>query len=372
MKKKVLVIIGILVMIGIILLFCQNSAQLSPVLRIGAILPLTGDLAKYGQSGKKAIELAVKAYNANNDRKVRILYEDDKGEPKAAINAINKLISADDVQIVVGAMPSANTLAIAPIAEQNKIVLISPTSTASAVRDAGDYIFRVCVSDDLEGKAMADYLAANQDIKNIGVLYVNNDYGVGLANDFEKEIIRHDGIIKAKIGYQEGAHDFRTSISKFQASNVSVLYIVAYKEQNYFFTQCAQLNYKPLFTGGTMIEDPDLLKAVDGFANGILYTYRSYNPQSQNGTTVRFVQAYKAEYNIEPDFYAAANYDAVNVALACVKNTEYDGTEFKDFIYRIKDMNGVTGKISFDARGDIVQEFGIKKIKNGQFVYISN
>ncbi|MDR0506860.1 MAG: penicillin-binding protein activator [Dysgonamonadaceae bacterium] len=370
--RKISITIGVIAAVAIgVFVYLNNAAKQQEFVKIGAILPLSGDLAKYGQSGKNAIDIAIEEYNVHNERKVVMIYEDDKGETKTAINAINKLITVDNIRMIVGAMPSSNTLAIAPIAEKNRVVLISPTSTASAVRDAGDYIFRVCVSDELEGKSMADYLINNYTPNNIGILYINNDYGVGLAKDFENEIIQHGGTIKEKIGYIEGATDFRTIISKFQKSKIEILYVVAYKEQNYFFAQCAQMNYKPLFTGGTMIEDPDLINAVKDFANGILYTYRSYNPQSHNVITKKFVEAYQLKYGVLPDFYAAANYDAISVALSCVKNIKTAGeTNFKDFIYQIKDMNGVTGKISFDEKGDVIQSFGIKKIENGQFLYI--
>lgn len=373
MKKKIYIIIGVIVVVavGMILLLNKGKEQESAI-KVGAILPLTGNLAQYGQSGKNAIELAVEQYNDNNEKKISVVFEDDKGDAKTAVNTINKLTTIDKVQIIIGAMPSSNTLAIAPIAEKNKVVLISPTSTASAVRDAGDYIFRTCTSDELEGKSMADYLIKNYDIANIGILYVNNDYGVGLADDFEKEINIHGGKIKEKIGYQEGLSDFRTIISKFKKSGVNVLYVVAYKEQNYFFLQCVQMDYKPLFTGGTMIEDPDLIKTIGNFADGILYTYRSYNPESNNSTTKKFVELYTLKYNKAPDFYAAANYDAASVALLCVKNVKYNGSNCKDFIYQIQNMDGVTGKISFDEKGDIIQGFEIKTIEKGQFVYLTD
>ncbi|MDR0505975.1 MAG: penicillin-binding protein activator [Dysgonamonadaceae bacterium] len=373
MNKKVFITIGVIAVVAIgVLVWLNKENEKQEIIKIGAILPLTGDLAKYGQSGKNAIELAINEYNGNHQQKIEVVFEDDKGESKTAINSINKLIAIDKVAIIVGAMPSSNTLAIAPIAEKNKVVLVSPTSTASAVRDAGDYIFRICVSDDLEGKSMADYLIDNQNIKNIGILYINNDYGVGLANDFEKEIVKHGGNIKEKIGYQEGSNDFKTIINKFQVAKVDVIYIVAYKEQNYFFSQCAQMNYKPLFTGGTMIEDPDLLNAVKDFANGILYTYRNYNPESNDVVSKKFVEAYKSKYGIVPDFYAAANFDAISVAIKSVANVEYNGTALKNYIYNINDMNGVTGKISFDEKGDIIQGFGIKTIENGKFLYLMN
>ena len=314
--------------------------------------------------------MALEQFNNNNTQKISVIYEDDKGEPKSSVNAINKLISIDKVQLIIGAMPSSNTLSIAPIAEKNKVVLISPTSTASSVSNAGDYIFRVCVSDKLEGKSMADYLMKNYPLKKIGILYINNDYGVGLADDFSNEISKQGSRIIEKIGYQEGSSDFRSIISRFQKSKIEILYIIAYKEQNFFFSQCEQLNFKTLFAGTTMIEDPELIQTVNDFANGIIYTYRSYDPLKQDSITQNFVTAYKRKYNSIPDFYAASNYDAAKVAFYCIKNTKYVGSEIKDFLYKIRDFQGVTGRITFDKNGDVLQSFSIKKISNGKFIYV--
>src|SRR5574343_1704384 len=153
--------------------------------KIGAILPLSGDLAQYGESGEQGLTIALDEFKENNKEiNCDIVIEDDKADVKVALSAINKLVSTDNVKIIVGAMASGVTLGIAPVINEKKIILIAPTSTASDVTNAGDYIFRVCVSDAFEGKSMAEYISKNFPKAKIGVVYINNDYGIGLKKNF--------------------------------------------------------------------------------------------------------------------------------------------------------------------------------------------
>ena len=166
MKNKGLLVGLIAIAIFVIGYFVWKSSN-NPVskdkeiIKIGAILPLTGDLATYGQSGQEGMEIALDEFNKEFPNKVKLVLEDDKGTVKDGISAINKLITNDKVQIIMGSMSSGVTLGIAPIVEKNKVVLVAPTSTASEVTNAGDFIFRICVSDEYEGKAMATWGNAN-------------------------------------------------------------------------------------------------------------------------------------------------------------------------------------------------------------------
>lgn len=369
MKKAVLmVLIGMLVVSSFI--FMNSCSKKGDVIKIGAILPLSGNMAKYGQSGKEAIQIAVENFNKTANRKVEVIYEDDIGEVKNGVSAINKLITIDKVQLILGAMPSGITLGIAPIAEKNKVVLISPTSTAKAVTNAGDFIFRVCVSDEIEGKTMADYLYNVVKPKSIGILYINNDYGIGLKADFSNALHANGAEVVREESYKADETNFRSIISKFKRANIDALYIVAYKEQINFFKQCSELKFKPLFCGSTMIEDSELIEKVGDFINGTIYTYRSYNPESEVSITKDFVSKYKAKYNKTPDFYAAANYDGALVALNAISNCEYSGEKIKEYLYKLANFKGVKGKILFDKNGDIIQNFVLKKIINGKFVFM--
>lgn len=375
MNRKSLIIATVIFLIGSISFWfwkSQNSISIKDGkdIKIGALLPLTGDLALYGESGKQGLTIALDEFKANHkDLSFDIIIEDDKADVKIALSSFNKLITTDDVKIVIGAMASGVTLGIAPVVNKKKIILIAPTSTASDVTNAGDYIFRVCVSDAYEGKSMADYIARMFKDKRIGVAYINNDYGVGLKKNFIESATANKLNIVFENGYNPTQKDFKGIINKLKNEKVDLLYLVAQKEQIEFFKQCKELNYKPQFTGSTMVEDNDLFAKLADFLDGTIYTYRSYNPTDTGTTTKYFINAYHKKYNKVPDFYAASVYDATRLALQTAYDCSKNKTDPKKYLYEIKNFNGVTGLISFDANGDVQQGFSIKEIKNGNFQF---
>lgn len=349
----------------------EKTSEEKEVIKIGAILPLTGDLAKYGESGKEGLDIALQHFRENYPEvDVNVIVEDDKGTSKAALNAVKKLIQIDQVDIIVGSMSSGVTLGIAPEMNKNKVALVAPTSTASNVTEAGDYIFRVCVSDALEGHSMAQYIHNQFPNKRIAVVYINNDYGVGLKNNFLKSC-RQLGIdVKFEIGYLPDNKNFRSVISSLRKEGIDLLYIVAQKEQIDFFSQCQEMNFKPQITGSTMLEDYELLGRLGEYLDGAVYSYRNYDPLGTDVVSQKFVDEYKKIYDKTPDFYAASTYDATKVALLAKLKSIREETLVKDALNTLEDIPCVTGIISFDDNGDVTHGFGIKTIKDREFHYI--
>ena len=356
MKNLFLLIISVV----FILLSCNQRKETT---NIGIMLPLTGDLAKYGQSGYEGMDVALKLFRNKSDFQFQTILEDDKGTVAGGINAINKLIYANDVDVIIGSMSSGITLGIAPIAEENKIVLMAPTSTASAVTNAGEYVFRVCVSDEFEGAAMAKFIEDSLTYNKLGCIYINNDYGKGLAENFLNSINKDKVEILVE-SYDPKTINFRPVVQKMKEQKIDILYIVAQKEQEYFFKACKELNFSPQFTGSTMIEDKELFNRFSDFLKGTYYTYRSYDPAANIKEVQEFVSTYEVVNGRKPDFYAASVFDAVTAILVATEAvTERDDSiSLKDYLYIMKPIRGITGEISFDKNGDVKQGFSIRRI----------
>ena len=369
MKRIVFIAFAAVAMVCCCLLTvsCNNK---SVGIKIGAIFPITGDLAQYGEYGMRGMEIALQEFREDHpDIKVTIVVEDDKGQPKTAGTAVRKLRDVDGVDMIIGSMASGLTLSVAPEMEKSKIVMIAPTSTASGITNAGDYIFRVCVSDAFEGGRMAEYISENFPDKNLGIVYINNDYGVGLKNNFIQRCVDLGIGLRYETGYDANTKDFRTIINNLKGKSIDLLYIVAQKEQVEFFSQCKQLNYKPQITASTMLEDQDVLDRLGTFMDGALYTYRSYDPARQDSVVERFVRDYQKRYGETPEYYAASTFDATKVCLYAQKEYKKSGLSLKDYLYTIKGLKGVMGIIEFDENGDVTQGFSIKTIKNGRFEF---
>lgn len=341
-------------------------------IKIGAILPLTGDAAKYGEAAKRGIELAIKEINAIggiSGKKIRIMYEDDQANPNLGVSAFYNLITRERVSVILGPLPSSVTLAVAPIAEKNRIVLLSPASSTPAITEAGDYIFRNVASDQFEGAAMAEFVYNELFFKKIAIIYINNDFGVGLKDSFKKKFEELGGEIIATEAFEQGATDFRTQLLKVKSVNPEGIYLVGYKEMGRVLKQAGELGIKSQFLSFAMFEDPEILKIAGNTAEGVYYSFRSYDPRGEEEHVTKFVKNFRNQYDMEPDIFAALSYDATRIIALAMKKGGFTSERIKEALYTISDFPGVTGKLSFDENGDVIGTNSIKMVRDGEFVW---
>lgn len=340
-------------------------------IQIGAVLPLTGEVAQYGQSSKSGIDLAVEELNKNggiDNKRIEILYEDSRGNSKDAVLAFQKLISINKVPAVIGDLLSSNTLAIAPIAEKNKIILLSPTSSAPKITDAGDFIFRNCASDIFEGAIMAHFSYDSLNARSVGVIYVNNDYGVGIKDIFTQTFIQKRGNVLAEESFAQGATDFRSQLLKIKSGNPDAIYIVGYRELGHLLKQATDLGVKSQFMSTVLFEDQEILKIAGAAAEGVIYSSRAYNPESSDKVTYEFVNAFKKKFVETPDIFAALSYDAIKILALAIERGGYTSEGIRDALYQIKHFPGVVGDTTFDQNGDVIQPATLKSVRGGAFV----
>ena len=182
------IIIGAVLLLAVIAGACLQDTQ-SDEIKIGSILPLTGDLAVYGENMKNGMDLAVLQINEQggiNGKNLVVIYEDDQGDPKSSVSAFQKLITVDKVPVVVGVPFSSSALPIAPIADKEEVVLFSVAASSPDLTGISKYFFRNWPSDTYEGAMMGEFTADELKLQNISVLYANDEWGVGILQVFEK------------------------------------------------------------------------------------------------------------------------------------------------------------------------------------------
>jgi len=353
---------------------CKKKGE--EVIKIGAILPLTGDGAKYGEAAKEGIELALQEINNKNGirgKKIQIIYEDSQGIPSIGVSAAQKLINVDKIQIIIGDLFSSVTLAIAPIANENKVILFSPASSSPKLTNAGDYIFRNCASDIFEGEIMGKFVTEKLKLKKIAILYINNDYGIGIADVFRSIVTKNGITISSDEAFEQNSNDFKPQLLKIKNLNPDAIYIVGYKELGYLLKQAKETGIKKQFLSTVMFEDQDIIKIAGDAAEGTIYSYRTYDTESKDNNLVSFVNSFKSNYNSIPDIFSALSYDALNIIFQAIQTSGYNIEEIKNALYNIKHYPGITGDTTFDENGDVIQPAQIKIVKNGNFIkYISN
>lgn len=342
---------------------------------VGEFGSLTGGTATFGQSTHNGVTMAFEEINAAGGvlgKKLKVLVEDDQSKPEEAATAVTKLISQDRVVAVIGEVASSRTLAAAPIAQANKVPLISPASTNPRVTQVGDYIFRVCFIDPFQGAVMAKFAGNSLKLKKVAILYdVRNDYSVGLRNFFSETFKGLGGAIIGEQSYSEGDSDFRAQLTQLKSLGPEAIYVPGYyTEVGTIARQARELGLTVPLMGGDGWDSPKLTE-IGGQAIEGSYLSNHYSVDDPSPAIQKFVTAYKTKYGAVPDALAALGYDAAYVLADAMKRAgSTDGAKVRDAIAATARFVGVTGTINIDKDRNAVKPAVILKVAGGKFEYV--
>ena len=374
MKRMTLAIIAVVVVLCIVaaIVFVSRRPGEPKTIAVGVMLPLTGDMGVIGQFAKKGIDLAADEINEAGGiagTKIVLIYEDSKGRPSDATASIKKLATVDKVPVVIGGISSGETLAAAPIAEKEHVVLISPAASSPDITDAGEYIFRNWPSDTFDGVTMANFAYANLSIRKVAVIYSASDYGVGVKKVFVSSFQELGGKIVTEESFDEGQTDFKAQLTKIRAASPDAIYLIGnYREMAQVLRQAKEIGIKAQFLSVVTFSVPDILGLAGGAAEGVIYSGLAYDPSSDDAHVREFVARYKARYKEEPHIIAAQAYDAMRIVALAVEKGGPTGNGIRDAMSKIRDFPGVTGKTSFDEKGDVTKPAKMFTVKDGRFV----
>jgi branched-chain amino acid transport system substrate-binding protein len=241
---------------------CRDKKATS--IQMGATFPLTGEVASYGLKAKRGIELAVEELNTAGGllgKPVRIDFQDDRNDKKEAVGIMTKFATIDKIPIVLGSAGSSVTLAIAPLANRYKVVLVSPISSSSQLStEGGPYFFRTCPADDLQAEILTNWVKKSG-AKQVAIVYTNNSWGKPLAEGFQTRFEAAGGKVLSSDGVVESSTDFRTIVTKLKGlTGLDAVVSPTYpKEGAAFVRQAKELGLSvPLF-GGDNWGSPEFL-----------------------------------------------------------------------------------------------------------------
>jgi branched-chain amino acid transport system substrate-binding protein len=342
----------------------SGGAADSDTVSIGAVFPLSGTVAFYGTQSRDGILLAIDEINAAGGllgKKIALIPEDDEGNAEKSVNAFTKLTSRDKVSYILGSSTSGATMAMTALAQQAKVILISPSATNTEITKAGDFIFRACYIDPFQGIVGADFAYDTLKARRAAVLYdAGADYNTGLADAFKAQFVKNGGQIVADEAYQTGDVDFNAQVTRIRAANPEVVYLPNY--YNDVSLQAKQLRAQgvnvPLLGGDGW--DGLIDNAGDEVTNGFWSAGFAADTTDSRGQA--FVKAFEAKFNNPASQFAALGYDTMMLAADGIKAAgTFDTTAVKAAIAKI---NGsyVTGNIRFDANRDPIKGAAILEI----------
>ncbi len=358
------VIIAIIIIVGIWYGLTREQEE-EEVIKIGFIGPLSGFGAAWGIEQKNAIDIAVEEINNSGGirgQKIEIIYEDGKCDGKEAATAAQKLINLDKVKILIPVC-SAETLAVAPIAEENKVLVMAVWPTNPAVSEAGDYIFRNSYSDEDTARVMAETI--EKKYSKVGIITELTDYPVGLRDAFKKYF---KGEIIEEV-YQPNSKDVRTQVLKLISQSTEAI-VVNPNSPATGLAVLQQLNelkfegglYGNFFGSGSEVINAEEAQGMIFFADPVV---------EDSLIKARLFEKYQNEYNKKPDFEfaVAATYDAIYILKQAIEQVGVNPDKIRDYLYDLKDFQGALGVYGFNEKGDMIGVFpSVKQIINNEII----
>lgn len=362
------------------LLGCGGGASNEIV--IGHVAPLTGDIKTFGESTKNGFQIAIEEANQSGGllgRPIRTVIVDDKNDPTEASNAAAKLINQDRIHFIVGSVSSKCSIPLSEIAQSNRVLMITPTSTNPkvTVREDGtrkDFVFRACFTDPFQGAAASRIAREQFHAQRVAVLYdVGNDYVKGLAEFFRDAFRQAGGEIVAYESYAKDDVDFSALLTKVKAQNPDLIFIPDYYNKvGLVAKQARQMGLAAQLLGGDGWDSPEMTKIAGDAIEGGVFT-NHYSPQDPRPEVQTWVAKYEAKYGGKPDALATLAYDATLLMLEAIRRAGADDpVKVRDALAAIRDFRSVSGSITFDRDGNPVKAVAVLQYHNGEQTFMNS
>jgi branched-chain amino acid transport system substrate-binding protein len=361
--------ISIIVLIVIIIIAVGIKSKDTSAIKIGFVAPLSGDVAIYGETEVNATKIAIDEINnagGIGGRKLEIIYEDGKCTGKDAVTAIQKLISVDKVGIILGGLCSSETLAMAPIAETSKILLLSAFSSSPDITNAGDYIFRNSPSDSDVAKLDAETITKKY--KTVALISENIDYSQGARTIMKEAFSKYGVTLVSDEVYNTETKDFRSILTKVKSTNPEVIFMNPggdVKGGGILVKQARQLGITVPIHGNFNLATKEAIEIAGNYMNGVVST----DGTGLDKKGLALLEKYKNIYSKDPavDYDMGSSYDRVYIIMQAIEAVGTNPTKIKDYLYKMPSFTGAIGTYRFDKNGDEVGVGSINVIiQNGE------
>lgn len=341
----------------------SNNKNDKEIIKIGAILPLTGPGSVFANYIKNGINLAVNEINRDSTSKFNfiVVFEDSQTKAKEGVNSYKKLISKDNVDVIIVALSSVAE-AIKGYSAKDKIPQIGIAVATTDYTKNNDYVFRVYPNANTMAGTMAEYNTSVLNLKQSGIIYIDDDFGRASDKAYKKKFESNGGRVIFSESYKIIQKDFKNIITKLKEQKTECIYLNGYGQSYPAFIKqlYSSVKYKFTLTADMTMGLPTTIKNIGNISDTIYYVDADMD--------TNFINKYISEYDSQPTSYSGYAYDIIFLINESLKNKEQEKTsEFiKQNLFNIKEYNGVMGKISIDETGDCNLDFNIKTIINGK------
>jgi len=343
------------------------SASLAQNITIGAVFPMSGPNADYGDIFMGGTSIALDHVNADKllSQPLAISYEDSQATPQRGVVAINKLINVEKVPYAMTAFTGVSK-AIAPVADRAKVVLANGGGIGPDLAALGPYFWNVIPLVNEEVKALVPYVVKDRGWKRVALIYLDEPIGEEVLKELRAGVERQGGTLVTALAIPASAQQFSTIAAKVREANPDVVYLASVgAQQPQLIKQLRDNGVNKPFVSYSALATPAVVALPE--AKGIIYTSQKMDWNATDAATARFVGDFRKKYKKDPSPYAANYYNAVLVFARLAQRLEKQGKPITGENLRAALAEGrsfdvVGGRMEFLANGSVTMPITIQEI----------
>lgn len=341
--------------------------------RVAAIIPLTGGNAEQGQWIQNGLELAAARLQEQSGTSVDLRFEDSQGDPRQAVTAYTN-IAAQGKPTAVITWGSGVGLALTPKVNRDGVIQIGVATATPDYRSEGDYTFRNFPSAELEAGFLVETLITRMAVARIGIVKINNDYGLGSARTFRDSFEKRGGEVVFDEEIEPNTTDFRSTLTKIKQKPVEYLYLALYPSEGaMFIKQARSIGLESEIIASTALLGASAFFQITGTASNNVMVASSLPEylQKRGEAVEHFYTAYETKYGEPPGLqhvFAARAYDALLLLGQAYRDCQTRAAScIRDRLYAVRSYEGASGNLTFDSAGDVQTSFTLYRVANGKF-----
>ena len=358
-------------LVALALAGAAGEARAQEEYKYGAVSPVTGPIPQFGENFIRGSQLALEDLEKTGwigGKKIRIVLEDGKNDPKVSLAAMNKLISVDKV-LIVETVGSSVVLALGPVAQQNSVILTNTAAQNPNIRKIGSFIFSLVPLADRVMQTTAIHAVEGMKAKTVVMLYVNNEYGRGVAETFKRIFEEHGGRVIGHEIHAQGETDFTTPLTKIKFANPDILFFVGHdNELGYALKKAKQIAMKTPWLVAPGVFTPLSLSIAGDSAEGVQAADYNFDPVSGTERMKAFGKRHQEKFGVLPTFATAHSYNSVTLYATALKAGARTSVQIRDYFLAVKNFDGMAGPLTFDKEGITTEQPVMRVIRDGKFV----
>lgn len=339
--------------------------------------PLTGSNSEIGIQIKQGVEEFAEELNAAggiNGRQLKLSEHDDAGKADQAQTVASTIASDDSILAVIGHYNSSCSLTGKPIYSQAKMVMFSPGSTNVEVTKNSEYVYRNIFTDDFQGQSLALYAGNVLGLKNVAILFDNDDYGAGLKESFKKKALELGLKVSAELAFNRDQPDYRSQLTTIQGTQPApeaILVAGLYNEAANIARQARDLGIRSQLLSGDGVFSQQYITLGAGAVEGAFVTC-PFLFDLGGEKAMKFASLFRKKFNKEPDAWAVLGYDAASIVCEGLRKNGFTRDAVLQYLKSLDSpehsFDALTGKTFFDAEGDCKKPVQVAQVRNGKFV----